>query len=71
MLAETQNSRQSFVDTPLLIRGDPPHKGVKLSGVDGADLLDQNAGGLAPQQFYLSGRDDAGMALSDVGVQDH
>lgn len=52
LLAETQNGCQSFVDTPLLVWGDPPHQVAKPPGVDGADLLDEDAASLA-QQFYL------------------
>jgi hypothetical protein len=42
LLAETQNGRQSFIDAPLLVWGDPPHQVAKLAGVDGADLLDED-----------------------------
>jgi hypothetical protein len=52
LLAETQNGRQSFVDTPLLVWSDPPDQVAKPTGVDGADLLDEDAASLA-QQFYL------------------
>jgi hypothetical protein len=47
LLAETQNGRQSFVDAPLPVWGDPPHQVAKLAGVDGADLLDEDAASLA------------------------
>jgi hypothetical protein len=52
MLAETEDGPQRFVDTPLLIWRDPSYQVAKPPGVDGADLLDENAGRLA-QQFYL------------------
>ena len=52
LLAEAQNSRKSLVDAPLLVWGDPAHQVAKPSGIDGADLLDEDASGLA-QQVYL------------------
>ena len=45
---ETQHGRQSFVNAPLLIWSDPAHKVAKPAGVDGADLLDENARSLPP-----------------------
>jgi hypothetical protein len=50
--AQPEDGRQRFVDTPLLIWRDPPYQVAKVPGVDGADLLDENASSLA-QQFDL------------------
>ena len=49
VLAESQNGRESFVDAPLLFKGDPAHKVSKPSRVDGSDLLNQDAAGLVEQ----------------------
>ena len=51
-LAQTQNGRKGFVDAPLLVWCHSSHQIAKSSSVDGADLLDKHAGGIA-QQFYL------------------
>jgi len=50
--AQTEDGPQRLVDTPLLIWRDPSYQVAKPPGVDGAGLLDENAGSLA-QQFYL------------------
>ena len=52
LLAKPQDSRQRFVNAPLLIWGDPSNQVAKPPGVDSADLLDENAGSLA-EQVYL------------------
>lgn len=46
-LAESRDGREGFVDAPLLFRGDPADQISKPSGVDGADLLNQDVDGLA------------------------
>lgn len=45
-LPETENGQQSFVDTPLLLRTDPADHVSQATGIDCADLLDKDAGGL-------------------------
>jgi hypothetical protein len=48
-LAKPKDSHQGVIDTPLLLRAHPAHELTKPSCVDGADLLNQDAGGLAKQ----------------------
>src|SRR5215831_6495978 len=48
-LAEPKDGHQGLIDTPLLLRAHPAHEFTKPSGVDGTDLLNQDAGGLAEQ----------------------
>ncbi len=46
-LAESQDGRERFVDAPLLFGGEPADQVAKPPGVNCADLLNQDAGGLA------------------------
>ena len=39
LLAEPQDGREGFVDSPLLVWTDPAHQIAQPSGVDRADLL--------------------------------
>lgn len=48
-LAETQDGRQGFVDTPLLFGSDVTDQIAKPIRVDGTNLLDQHPGDLAEQ----------------------
>ncbi len=65
-----QDGREGFVDSPLLVWADPAHQIAEPSGLDRADLLDENTSRLAPvsPSSSISGRKDAGLALSDVGA---
>jgi len=49
MLPEAQNGQQSFVDAPLLLRTDPVDKVAQATGVDCANLLNKDAGGITQQ----------------------
>jgi len=44
LLPEAENGQQSFVDAPLLLRTDPADKVSYAARIDGADLLDKDAG---------------------------
>lgn len=46
-LVKPKDGQEGFVDAPLLFRRDPAHYLAQSSGVYGADLLGQYAGGLA------------------------
>jgi hypothetical protein len=48
-LAEPEDGHQGLIDAPLLLRAHPPHEFTKPSCVDGADLLNQDTGGLTKQ----------------------
>ena len=48
-LAEPKDGHQGLIDTPLLLRVHPAHEFTKPPGIDGTDLLNQDAGGLAEQ----------------------
>ena len=48
-LAEPKNGHQGLIDAPLLLRVHPAYQFTKPTGVDGTDLLNQHAGGLAEQ----------------------
>ena len=48
-LAETEDGHQGLIDAPLLLGGHPGHEITKSSGINGTDLLDQDAGGLAEE----------------------
>ena len=48
-LAESQDGHQGLVDAPLLLRAHPAHELTESPSVDRADLLNQDAGGLAKQ----------------------
>ena len=48
-LADPEDRHEGFVDAPLLLRGHSAHEFTELPGVDGADLFNQDAGGLAEQ----------------------
>src|SRR5215470_9423393 len=48
-LAEPKDGHQGLIDGPLLFRVHPAHELTKPPGVDGTDLLNQDAGGLAEQ----------------------
>jgi hypothetical protein len=48
-LAESEDGHQGLIDTPLLLRVHPAHEFTKPPGVDGTDLLHQDAGGLAEE----------------------
>jgi hypothetical protein len=48
-LAEPKDGHQGLIDTPQLLRVHPAHEFTEPSGVDRADLLDQDAGGLTEQ----------------------
>src|SRR5262249_3950077 len=48
-LAEAEDSHQGLVDTPQLLRAHPANECTESADVDGTDLLDQDAGGLAEQ----------------------
>src|SRR5215471_6179249 len=48
-LAEPKDGHQGLIDAPLLLRVHPAYEFTKPPGVDGADLLNQDAGGLAEQ----------------------
>jgi hypothetical protein len=48
-LAEPKDGHQGLIDTPLLLRVHPAHEFTKPPSVDGTDLLNQDAGGLAEQ----------------------
>lgn len=39
-LAAPENGRESFVDPPLLFRGDPAHEFAQAADIDGTNLLD-------------------------------
>src|SRR5215475_10253118 len=51
-LSQPKDGHEGVVDAPLLLRAHIAHKLTKPSGVDGADLLNQDAGGL-PEQVNL------------------
>jgi hypothetical protein len=48
-LAEPKDGHQGLIDTPLLLRAHPAHEFAKPSRVDGAELFNQDTGGLAEQ----------------------
>jgi hypothetical protein len=48
-LTEPKDSHQGLVDTPLLLRAHRAHKFAKPPCIDGADLLNQDTGGLTKQ----------------------
>lgn len=52
LLAESQDGRECFVDAPLLVWREPADEIAKAPGVDGADLLDEDASCLA-EELYL------------------
>jgi hypothetical protein len=45
VLAEPEDGSKSFVDAPLLVWADPTHHLAKPSGIDCADLLNEDASG--------------------------
>ena len=47
LLSKAENGKQSFVDAPLLLRTDPAYEAAQAVRVHSADLLDEDAGGLA------------------------
>ena len=51
-LPEPEDGHHGLVDAPLLLRGHPAHQVTEPPGVNGANLLNQDAGGLA-EQFDL------------------
>jgi len=65
-LPEPEDGHHGLVDAPLLLRGHSAHQVTEPPGVNGVNLLHQDAGGLAGQ-FDL-GRNEAGLALRDVGA---
>ncbi len=65
-LAQPKDRREGLVDTPLFFRSHPAHKLAEPSGIDGADLLNQHPGGRPSRS--ISGRNDAGRTLRDVGA---
>jgi hypothetical protein len=48
-LAEPKDGHQGLIDTPLLLRAYPAHEFTKPSCIHGADLLNQDTGGLTKQ----------------------
>jgi hypothetical protein len=52
LLAQAKNSQECFVDSPLLFRGDPACQISEATGVNGADLLDEDSRDLA-EYVYL------------------
>ncbi len=49
LLPKAENGKKSFVDAPLLLRTDPAYEVAQAIRVHSADLLDEDAGGLAQQ----------------------
>ena len=47
LLPKAENGQQSFVDGPLLLQTDPAYEVAQAVRVHNADLLDEDAGGLA------------------------
>jgi hypothetical protein len=45
LLSESEDGGEGLVDPPLLVWADSAHQIAKPSGVDCADLLNENAGG--------------------------
>jgi hypothetical protein len=52
LLAKPKDGHEGLVNTPLLFRAYSAYEFTEPSGVDGPDLLNQNAGGL-PEQVNL------------------
>ena len=48
-LTQSEDGHQGLIDTPLLLRAHPAHEFTKPPCVDGADLLNQDTGGLTKQ----------------------
>jgi hypothetical protein len=46
---ESEDGREGLVDAPLLVWADSAHQIAKPSGLDCADLLNQNTGGRTEQ----------------------
>lgn len=49
LLTEPKDCHEGLIDAPLLLWAHPAHEVPEPSGVDGADLLNQDAGGLSEQ----------------------
>ena len=65
-LAEPQDGHQGLVNAPLLFRVYPAYQFTEAPSVNGARLFNQDAGGLTEHVNF--GRNDAGLALRDVGA---